>query len=133
MIQRVIVGSLIFIAAIEIALFILIGKSIGFGWTFLLVLLTSVIGVWMAKQQGMQAIRLARIQLQVRALRGGAILDGISVFIGGVLLVAPGFFTDLIGFLLLIPYTRGWFKAWLKWWFANLIRKRTTTIFKKWR
>jgi UPF0716 protein FxsA len=133
MVQRVILGLFIVIAAIEIGLFILIGKNIGFSLTFLLVIFTSVIGAWMAKRQGMQAIRLARIQIQNRDIPSDAILDGICVFIGGVLLISPGFFTDFIGFLFLIPYTRSWFKAWLKWWFANLIRKRTTMIFTKWR
>jgi len=133
MVQRIILGLLLVVGAIEIGLFIWIGKNIGFSWTFLLVIFTTVIGAWMAKRQGMQAIQLARIQIQNRDVPSDAILDGICVFIGGMLLIAPGFFTDFIGFLLLIPYTRGWFKAWLKWWFANLIRKRTTTIFKKWR
>lgn len=131
MILRVILALLIIIPAIEIGIFIWIGQYIGFSWTFLIIMLTAVIGVWLTKQQGMQAIRLAQVQIQNRDIPSDAILDGICVFIGGVLLITPGLLTDLVGFLFLIPFTRSLFKAWLKLWFANLIRKRTASIFMR--
>lgn len=128
---RIILALLILIPAIEIAVFIWIGQYIGVGWTLLLIVATALLGAWLAKREGTQAIRLAQVQIQNRDMPSEAILDGICVLVGGIFLIMPGFVTDAVGFLLLIPYTRAIFKAWLKLWFGNLIRKRTVGVIIK--
>ncbi len=125
---RIILALLILIPAIEIAVFIWVGQSIGVGRTLLFILASGFLGVWFAKREGIQAIRLAQVQIQNRDMPSEAILDGICVLAGGVLLIAPGFLTDFLGLLLLLPYTRGIFKAWLKVWFANAIRKQAVGV-----
>lgn len=128
---RTIVALLILVSAIEIAVFLWIGHNIGVGWTFILIIATGALGVFLAKREGAQAIRLAQVQIQNRDMPSEAILDGICVLAGGILLVIPGFVTDIVGLLFIIPYTRGMFKAWLKVWFGNLIRRRTVGVFIK--
>ena len=130
---RFILVWFIVVFAIEIALVIWIGQYIGVGWTLLLILVTGALGIWLAKKEGTQVIRLAQIQIQNRDIPSEAILDGICILLGGALLIFQGFLPDVICFLLLIPYTRTIFKAWLKLWFGNLIRKRTVGVFlKRW-
>lgn len=125
---RIILALLILIPAIEIAIFIWIGQYIGVSWTLLLIIATAFLGAWLARREGLQVIRLAQVQIQNRDMPSEAILDGICVLIGGIFLVTPGFVTDIIGFLLLLPFTRAIFKAWLKLWFGNLIRRRTVGV-----
>lgn len=119
---RILVVLFIVIPAIELWGLITVGRVIG-GWaTVALVILTGVIGAWLAKQQGLQVIRLVQIQLSRGQMPTDALIDGIMVLIGGVLLLTPGFVTDLIGFLLLIPYTRMIFRHLVKSWLWSLIK-----------
>jgi UPF0716 protein FxsA len=95
------------IPIIEIAVFILLGQTIGLWPTLLGVLATAVIGALMVRIQGLSLIAeiretVARGRLPARAL-GDAMLVGMA----GVLLLTPGYFTDLLGILLLIPPVRG--------------------------
>lgn len=100
---------LLFILAlpiIEIALFIVIGQQIGLLPTLLGIFVTGAIGALVLRWQGMGVVRqmqtrLARGELPARAM-GDAVLIGLA----GVLLLLPGYFTDLIGLLLLLPWTR---------------------------
>lgn len=128
---RILLALIIIVPAIEIAVLIWVGSYIGAGWTFALILATGVFGAWFAKREGAQVIRLAQVQLQNRDMPSEVIIDGICVLAGGIFLLAPGFITDLFGFILLIPFTRSFFKAWLKLWFGNVLRKRTVGLFIK--
>lgn len=117
--MRFLLLLLIVIPALEIGLFILSGNIIGVWPTVGLIILTGVIGAGLARRQGAEALRLAQVQMRNRDVPSEAILDGICVLAGGVLLLAPGFITDTVGFLLLIPQTRAGFKLGMK----KLIRK----------
>lgn len=116
---RFILLLLIIVPALEIGLFILSGQLIGVWWTIILILLTGIFGAWLAKKEGMSTIQLVQVQLNNREIPGEAILDGLCILIGGLLLLTPGFITDMVGFLLLIPLTRGIGKV--------LLRKQFTT------
>lgn len=98
------------IPAAEIGLLLLSGKTIGVWATIVLILLTGVIGTYLAKREGLQTIRKAQEALSHGQLPGDALLDGICILVGGVLLLTPGFITDITGFLLLFPPTRRVFK-----------------------
>ncbi|WP_042357672.1 FxsA family protein [Bacillus rubiinfantis] len=101
---------LIAIPAAEIAVLLLSGKTIGVWPTLLLILATGVIGAYLAKREGLQTIRNAQEQLRHGQIPGSAVLDGICILIGGVLLLTPGFVTDIVGFFLLFPPTRKFVK-----------------------
>ena len=98
--------SIIAIPIIEILLFIKIGENIGAINTILLIIFTAIVGVYFARIQGIKTIRSGFINIYQNKLPIYEILSGASIAIAAVLLIIPGFFTDTIGFLLLIPITR---------------------------
>ena len=94
------------IPTLEIFLLIKTGGKIGAINTVLLIFLTAVIGVYFAKQQGLQTLRSGMINLYQNKIPVYEMLSGASIAIAALLLILPGFFTDFIGFLLLMPFTR---------------------------
>ena len=99
---------LIFIAlpALEIFFMIKIGGEIGALNTIALIFLTAIIGLYYAKMQGIQTLRSGIFNLYQNKAPIYEIMSGASIAIGALLLIVPGFFTDTIGFFLLIPFTR---------------------------
>ena len=99
---------LIFIGlpALEIFLMIKIGGEIGALNTIALIFLTAIIGIYFARIQGIQTLRSGIISLYVNKIPIKQILSGASIAFAALLLIIPGFFTDLLGFLLLIPFSR---------------------------
>ena len=99
---------IIFIAlpALEIFLMIKIGAEIGALNTVAIIFLTAIIGIYYAKIQGIQTLRSGIINLYQNKVPIYELISGASIAIAALLLIVPGFFTDLIGFLLLIPVTR---------------------------
>ena len=94
------------IPAIEIFLLIKIGGKIGALNTITLIFLTAIIGIYYARIQGIQTLRSGIINLYQNKVPIYELISGASIAIAALLLIVPGFFTDLIGFLLLIPVTR---------------------------
>jgi UPF0716 protein FxsA len=117
--MRYIILLLILVPAADIGLLLFSGKTIGVLPTLACIILTGVIGAYLAKREGLETIRKANEQLRTGHLPGEAVLDGICILIGGILLITPGFITDIIGFLMLLPITR---KP-IKWWMKSLFRK----------
>ena len=99
---------ILFIAlpALEIFLFIKIGGQVGALNTVALIFLTAIVGVYFAKLQGIQTLKSGMVNLYQNKMPIYEIMSGASIAIAALLLIIPGFFTDLIGFLLLIPFTR---------------------------
>lgn len=97
---------LILIPLVELLILIEIGQWIGTISTIALVLLTGIWGLWLARQQGLEAMNRARYELTQGHMPAEPLIDGIFVFLAGVLLVVPGVLTDLIAFLALVPATR---------------------------
>ena len=94
------------VPVVEIYFLIQVGEQIGALWTVLLVVLTAVIGVKLLKQQGLSTLMKAQQKMQSGTIPATEIVEGIALLIAGAFLLTPGFFTDFIGFLLLIPQTR---------------------------
>lgn len=94
------------IPLIEIALFIVVGGEIGVISTLLLCVLTAIIGAVLVRAQGLQTIWSARTSLNRGELPVTALFDGLCIGIAGALLMTPGFFTDGMGFSLLVPAVR---------------------------
>ena len=98
--------TVILIPLIEIYLFIEIGGQIGAGYTILFILLTAVIGLYFAKLEGINTIRSGMNQLTNNQMPIYEMVSGAALAFAAVLLIIPGFATDIIGFLLIIPFTR---------------------------
>ncbi|HET7627802.1 MAG TPA: FxsA family protein [Bacillales bacterium] len=119
----------IVVSAAEIGLFILSGNLIGVWATLALIVLTGILGASMAKKQGSEVLKAARMQLRHGQVPGEALLDGICILIGAVLLITPGFLSDTCGFLLLVPKTREYGKAAMQKWIKKMIRNGTIYLF----
>jgi len=94
------------IPLVEIAILIKIGKIIGAGYTIALVIGTAFLGVSLLRIQGIST--LAKVQANVNRgqLPATELIEGLILLISGVLLLTPGFFTDMLGFLMLVPMLR---------------------------
>ena len=92
--------------ALEIFLMIKIGGIVGALNTVALIFLTAVIGIYFAKLQGIKTLRSGMTNLYHKKLPIYQLLSGASIAIAALLLIIPGFFTDFLGFMLLIPFTR---------------------------
>jgi UPF0716 protein FxsA len=99
---------LLFVAVpiIEIALFIEVGGAIGLFPTLALVVLAAVVGAAVIRRQGLQALARLRSDVEAGGDPVGPIAHGALILVAGMLLLAPGFFTDAIGLLLLVPAVR---------------------------
>ncbi len=99
---------LLFLAVplIEIALFVQIGGAIGLGWTLLTVVATAIIGTAVVRSQGLRTLNELRGAIDGLRDPTGPLLHGAMILVSGALLLTPGFFTDAIGFLLLVPAIR---------------------------
>ena len=92
--------------AFEIFLMIKIGGKIGAINTIALIFLTAIVGIFYARVQGMRTLRSGMINLYKNKTPIYELISGASIAFAALLLIIPGFFTDFIGFLLLIPFTR---------------------------
>ena len=92
--------------ALEIFLLIKIGGQVGALNTVALIFLTAIIGIYFAKLQGIQTLKSGMINLYQNKMPVYEMMSGASIAIAALLLIIPGFLTDLIGFFLLIPFTR---------------------------
>ena len=90
----------------EITLFIQVGGAIGLGWTLFIVIATAFLGAWMVRSQGAQAMLNLRTSFSNLQDPTEPLAHGAMILFSGALLLTPGFFTDFIGFSLLIPAVR---------------------------
>lgn len=94
------------IPIIEVYFLIEVGGIIGAGWTILLIVLTAIVGVNLLRQQGVSTLLRANQVMSQGQIPAMEMMEGLFLAVGGALLVTPGFFTDAIGFICLIPFTR---------------------------
>lgn len=99
---------------IELMLLIQLGQIVGLMPTLALVVLTGVGGAALARAEGLRVFFQFQRELAQGRLPGQALLDGISVLIGGAFLLTPGVLTDLVGFSLLLPFSRRWIQRWVR-------------------
>ncbi len=108
---------------IELYVLIEAGTQIGVWPTIGLIFLTGVAGAYLARSQGFQLINRIQNDLNAGRVPAGEMLDGAMILAGGLLLLTPGFCTDLFGFTLLTPATRLLFKGWLKKWLEKKVAR----------
>ncbi|WP_458412244.1 FxsA family protein [Schinkia sp. CFF1] len=128
--MRLLISLLIIVPALEISIFIVSGNTIGFIPTITLIIATGFIGAWLAKRQGLLAVREAQMLMANGQLPGESILDGLCILVGGIFLLTPGFISDALGLLLLIPKTRLFFKKYIKIWLEKKLRNGQFIIFR---
>lgn len=120
----------IIVPMIELYLLIQAGIWLGNGWIIVaLVLITGVGGAALAKAQGLGVLHRMRHSLAEGQVPAEGVIDGVFILVGGMLLVAPGFITDTIGILLLIPRIRRWLKLWLRRKFVHWIESGSIRLF----
>jgi len=118
--------TFIILPIIEIAIFIQVGGFLGTFNTILLIFLTAAVGVYFVRQQGFRTFQKIGAELQSHQIPVQGMFDGLVILISGILLVTPGFLTDIIGFLGLIPQTRIFLLAIIK----NLFLQRYSNVHK---
>lgn len=105
---------------VEIGVFIAVGSEIGVLWTLALVVAASVVGLALVKRQSMNAFRTARAEARAGRVPDRAIVHGAMIVLAGFLLILPGFVSDALGLLLLLPPVRD-----LLW---NRLRSRVVVV-----
>ena len=98
--------AVILIPIVEIYLFIKIGSQIGAFSTIFLIFFTAVVGVYYARYEGINTLRSGMMQIIKNQIPAHELISGAAIAFAAVLLIIPGFATDLVGFLLIIPITR---------------------------
>tara|TARA_B100001109_G_scaffold5039_1_gene3852 strand:- start:75 stop:494 length:420 start_codon:yes stop_codon:yes gene_type:complete len=97
---------IILIPVIEIYLFIKIGAQIGALTTILLIFITAILGVYYARYEGLNTLKSGFAQLSKRETPAYEVMSGATIAFAALLLIIPGFATDLLGFFLIFPITR---------------------------
>jgi UPF0716 protein FxsA len=91
---------------IELTVIVAVAREIGVLETIGLLILVSIVGVWLCKREGLSVLRRLQLQLERRETPHRELVDGLLILFGGLLLIVPGFVTDVLGLVLLLPPTR---------------------------
>lgn len=108
---------------IELYVLLEAGRQIGVGATIGMIFLTGIAGAYLARSQGFNLINRIQTDLNQGRVPADQIMDGAIILAGGLLLLTPGFCTDLFGFCLLTPVTRQYIKIWLTKWLDRKIQR----------
>ena len=98
--------AFVVVPLVEIWTIIQVGQVVGAWWTIGLLVLSGVLGSWLVKREGSRAMRAFREALAAGRLPHRELADGILVLVGGTLMLTPGFFSDVLGILMILPFTR---------------------------
>ncbi|MFL6199283.1 MAG: FxsA family protein [Thermoanaerobaculia bacterium] len=105
---------LIALPVAEIALLISIGHRLGVAATVALLLVSGLLGAFLARRQGLAVVRKVQSEMAAGRVPAGQLVDGLLILLAGVLLILPGVLTDALGFFCLLPAGRTLLKAWLR-------------------
>ena len=114
---------IILIPIVEIFLFIKVGSQIGAFTTILLIFVTAIVGVYYAKYEGLNTLKAGFVQLSKNESPTYEMLSGAAIAFAALLLIIPGFATDILGFILIFPMTR-------KFIFRKLTKKNFSSYWK---
>ncbi|MFF7708175.1 FxsA family protein [Pseudomonas sp. NPDC007930] len=106
--MRIFLFSLLLFPVLELFVFFQVGTAIGFFPALLLIIAGSALGVLIMRLAGLATALSTREALQRGEMPGGQMLNGMMLTLGGGLLLVPGFITDVLGLLCLLPFTRHW-------------------------
>ena len=113
---------------VELYLLLYLGRVLGFWSTVAIVFVTGVAGATLAKRQGARVLANWRESLASGTMPEEGVLGGVLVLVGGVLLVTPGVFTDLVGLSLLVPVTRALWARAVRAWLERRIQQGDVTV-----
>jgi len=113
---------------IELALLIKIGSYIGVMMTITIVVITGIAGASLARYEGLSVFNQLRSVLSEGDIPTDELIEGLLIFVGGALLLTPGFLTDILGFLLIIPISRRTIREHLKKYFKERIISQHVNI-----
>ncbi|MDR9856439.1 FxsA family protein [Paenibacillus sp. VCA1] len=123
--------AVLLIVVAEIYGFDLVASRVGAGNTFLLTVVTSVIGMVMMRFEGRKVLEDSRARMNAGQVPGRSLVDGLCVFIGGVLLVVPGFITDIVGFTMVFPLTRPLYRFLILKWIERKMKDGKIKIYRR--
>lgn len=103
---KVVAIALPLLALLEIFVIIAVGRAIGPLWTIALMVATSLLGFWLMRREGSRAWKALQQAVRSGRMPARELADGMIVLVGGTLLTGPGFITDVVGLLLVLPFTR---------------------------
>ena len=98
--------AFVVVPLVEIYVLIQVGQVIGVWWTILLLILDSILGTWLIRHEGRRAWLALNTALSSGQMPARELADGALILIGGTLMLSPGFVTDALGILLILPFTR---------------------------
>jgi UPF0716 protein FxsA len=107
---------------VELALLLVLGRYTSVGFTLAFVILTGIAGAVLLRVQGWHTWRNVQRALAASELPTESLVDGLMILVAAILLLSPGVLTDLVGFSLLIPVCRRWYRFWVMDWFRNRVQ-----------
>ena len=113
----------VLIPVTELYILIEVGKKIGSLTTIGIIILTGIIGAYLVKGQGIMILKKIQNDLNEGIIPGDSLIQGAIILAGGILLLTPGFVTDIIGFIFLIPVSRRVVKKYLLKWLKGKIKE----------
>lgn len=129
--MKYVVLTMILMPFIELYFLLTVGSWIGVLPTIILLVLIGFLGAYIAKIQGLNALKKLQYQLQIGEMPGETIVNGLCVLVSGLLFLFPGFISDIVAVLLLLPPFNQVLKSWImKWIRKQLANKKTITIIR---
>lgn len=111
----------IFVPFLELYILLQVGKHIGVLLTIIVVIVTGIAGAYLVKKQGFHIIMRIKRKMNEGIIPTDNLMEGVLILIGGILLLTPGFITDIVGFIITIPQSRKIFLMYFKKWVKNKI------------
>lgn len=115
----------------EIATFIVVGKWLGVFPTLVVIILTSVLGVYLVKKHGTKSLQNIQKSIAQGQAPGVALIEAFMMFVGAVLLIIPGFLSDIIGLMMLTSFTRKLFKPIIFIWLRKKMKNSQMIIVQR--
>ncbi|MFT8363269.1 MAG: FxsA family protein [Sporolactobacillus sp.] len=129
MLRKLIIGTLCFLI-LEISSLILVAHLIHIGYTVLLLMIDVLLGLFIIWREGLLFIRQLRDSLYARRLPGEPLLHGLCLLVGALLLICPGFFSDVLSLLFLVPQFRYRIVRKIKFWLQFQLRRKNFSFIR---
>jgi len=113
----------IIVPVAELYILIEVGKKIGSLSVIGVIILTGILGAYLVKSQGFMILKKIQNDIDEGILPGNSLIQGAIILVGGILLFTPGFITDIVGFIFLMPFTRKVVKNYLLKWLKGKIKE----------
>lgn len=126
--MKAILISVLVVPIIELVLFLTVGKTIGVMWTLGLIFLSGIVGLYLVKTVGIQAFRELPRQIERGEHPANTVVDGVLLGVGAILVLLPGFLTDVVGLSLLFTPTRRLYRPLVNRYIQKKIRKGNIII-----